>query len=170
MPRVELLETSIRKGILPPICVITGGQENISFQPALVPSRDGSHRRLVLPFADLPFKRWQAAKLLYRVSITLAVVQFFGACFLAMVNGPMSILIFLAGCALPLCTYWGMLRGSGPEVLAASRGALILDIPNSDAAVQLQEAADEHEALVASAAGGVLPRQDSNSEAKIDSQ
>jgi hypothetical protein len=145
MARLELLEATAQGDLLPPCCVITGSTEHVAFRRIAVPCRGGGWIRLSLPFNEMACKRWRVSWVLFGLAVFLALFLILASLAVAGFCGPVGMVVFLAAVLLPLLTYHYIVKGSGPEVEHARRGALILRIPSETAARTLQPAIDELE-------------------------
>ncbi|MCZ7644222.1 MAG: hypothetical protein M5U26_02895 [Planctomycetota bacterium] len=144
-----MLASSARKDIPSPLCAICGDAKLVTYREVYVPMRQGGAIQLTLPFNDLAYKRWHAARLLYWIAVGAGGVFFIAACGVAIwSSGVLAVLVYLGGCALPLWTHLAILRGSGPEIETAQQGALILWLPDAKAAQAFQAAVNQAEALL----------------------
>lgn len=151
MATIELLLSSAHADVLPRHCVITGSTKDVDFKAVQVPTRAGGLVAMTLPFADIAYRRWRAAHLLFRMAMFIAMFLFVVGMTIAWAYTPMGLLVYAAGVLLPIGTHYWIVTGCGPEVLQAGTKGLVLNVPSESAAVAIQTAVNEHEVRLATA-------------------
>lgn len=149
MPKVELMRQSARMDVLPRRCVITGSTQGVTFRRVWVPARAGWAVRMDLPFADMAYRRWNVSWLLLYIAIGLALAGFLAGLIIAAFGNVVGAVVYLSAALLPIGAWRLLIHGNGPEVLRQRRDAVVLHIPDDEAAREMQPSIDLFEYRVA---------------------
>jgi len=131
--------------VLPRRCVITGLTQGVRFHRVWVPARSGWSVRMDLPFADMAYRRWNVSWLLFYISIGLACAGFLAGIVIAALGNVVGAVVYLAAVFLPSASWRLLIRGNGPEVVRQHRGAIVLHVPDEEAAREMQSRIDAFE-------------------------
>lgn len=157
MPDVTIPSGELNEFDLPPVCIITGEREGVVFKPVkfswyprwigflvllnvfialIVASAMTKRVKGTLPFTEAAWSRWKRGQVIMIAACVLALALFFGGLALLLGEDPTPLgFVSLALCvALPVAAWIYFLRDRAPRVVRIDKEAIVLSIPNAEAA------------------------------------
>ncbi|MBU8898730.1 hypothetical protein DRW03_10890 [Corallococcus sp. H22C18031201] len=146
---------------LPPVCIVTGQTEGVTFKPvkftwyprwvnffvllnllialliaAVATRRANGH----LPFTEEAWRAWRQGRILFPTSLVAGILLIIGGtCLLVGDAVNFGLPVFVLGIALPIACHFRFVRNKGPVVHRIDKETLTLSLPSSEATQAFQE-------------------------------
>ncbi len=158
MHEVELPINEMTKFDLPPICVISGGTENVTFRPvkfqwyprwvavfgcaplimvilmlALMRKAKGE-----LPFSDAGWESWRRAKLALGVSLGAMMALLAAGVVLLETDSALGLLLIGLSVVQLVVVSFALVKGKGPQCAKIDKEQIVLKLPSAEAADRIR--------------------------------